>query len=191
MIPFASRHQTTIDIPFDPPHTVTIRKLPGRHLQRAALENQFASIARFRKMGGAAFQKELESVSEKAKRDEAIQKAQADPLNGFDPYVLMMYGIVAWTYPESLKVEVVIDEESALVMDAAEKIIAAFEKKTGSVSEAAASILAAAKVGKRVIPALEDLDDEAVEFFAREILKFSKPSLFRTEAEEEAARKND
>jgi len=38
--------------------------------------------------------------------------------------------------------------------------------------------------------AIDDLDDDTLEFFAREILQVSKPSLFRTPEEAEAARKN-
>ncbi len=38
--------------------------------------------------------------------------------------------------------------------------------------------------------AVEDLDDEALDFLAREILKLSKPSLFQTAPEAEADQKN-
>lgn len=38
--------------------------------------------------------------------------------------------------------------------------------------------------------AIADLDDEAIEFFAMEILRRTKPDLFRTAPEAEAARKN-
>ncbi len=39
--------------------------------------------------------------------------------------------------------------------------------------------------------AIDDLDDDALDWFAREILQRTKPSLFQTEDEREAARKND
>ncbi len=38
--------------------------------------------------------------------------------------------------------------------------------------------------------AIEDLDDDALEWFARAILQLTKPGLFQTEDEAEAARKN-
>ena len=37
---------------------------------------------------------------------------------------------------------------------------------------------------------VEDLSDEAVEFIATEILRLTKPALFQTDADREAARKN-
>jgi hypothetical protein len=38
---------------------------------------------------------------------------------------------------------------------------------------------------------IADLDDEALEYFAVEIMRLTKPGLFQTPAEREAARKND
>lgn len=44
---------------------------------------------------------------------------------------------------------------------------------------------------KPVTPeAIDDLDDEALEFFATEILRLTKPGLFQTQEEAEAAQKN-
>jgi hypothetical protein len=39
--------------------------------------------------------------------------------------------------------------------------------------------------------AIRDLDDDAVDFIAREVLKLAKPSLFQSREEQEQARKND
>lgn len=142
---FASRAQKVLEIPFDPPHTVTIQKLAGRHLGQAALENQLASIDTFRKMGGAAFQKELTAITAASAGEAAAPKPAAtpDPLAGFDKAIVMLYGIKAWDYEEP-------------------------------VNEAT----------------LADLTEEAADFFTREILRFTKPSLFMTEAEAEADTKN-
>jgi hypothetical protein len=38
--------------------------------------------------------------------------------------------------------------------------------------------------------AIDDLDDDAIEFIAREVLKLTKPSLFQTADEQEHERKN-
>lgn len=38
---------------------------------------------------------------------------------------------------------------------------------------------------------IDDLDDDAVDFYARAILKLTKPSLFQTKPEQEAETKND
>lgn len=39
--------------------------------------------------------------------------------------------------------------------------------------------------------AIDDLDDDALEFFAREVMRLTKPALFLDEPAAEAARKND
>jgi hypothetical protein len=44
---------------------------------------------------------------------------------------------------------------------------------------------------KSLPSAVEDLDDEALEFFAIEIMRITKPGLFLSREEREAARKND
>jgi hypothetical protein len=139
---FASRAQKTLEIPFDPPHTVTIQRLAGRHLAQAAMENQLNSIDTFRKMGGAAFQKELNAIRE---TEQAGDKpvAAPDPMAGYDQGVLIAHGVVAWSYEDPLTRE-----------------------------------------------ALADLTDEASEFFAREVLRLSKPGLFLTAEESEAVTKN-
>lgn len=142
---FASRTTKTIEILFDPPHVVTIVKLAGRHLERASQENTFGAVDTLKRLGGPAFQKELASVGDPEAQAAAVKKRQADPLNAYDPYVLLRFGIKAWTYDESL-VPVNVIEESGV-----------------SVSR---------------IAAIEDLDEEAVDFLAREILRLSKPSLF-------------
>lgn len=97
---FASRTQQTVPIPFDEPHTVTIRKLAGRHLQAAREASQAAAVAAVARMGGAAFQRELQAAggNDPAAVVALVAAQQADPLNGLDRYVVLAKGIVAWTY---------------------------------------------------------------------------------------------
>jgi hypothetical protein len=162
--PFASRVVVTLPIPFDPPNEVTIRKLAGRHLERARNVFMTGLFLDVQARGGAAVQKDMQSLfkkddsAEQADIAEQVKKVAADPLNGFDPYVVAQGGIVAWTYPESLSVELMTDEKGN---------------------------------GVPRVRAIDDLDEDAVRWFATEIMRLTKPSLFQTEAEAEAARKND
>jgi hypothetical protein len=151
---FASRRTKTVEIPFDPPNTVTIQALAGRHLERAQQETQFASADSLKRLGGIAFQRELAQLGDDNKRDELVKQHQADPLNSYDKYTVNQRGIVSWSYPESLKPETYQDETGQTVTR---------------------------------VKALDDLDSEAVDFFAREILQLSKPSLFLTDDETKAA----
>ena len=141
MNPFASRTTETIDLPFDPPHTATIRKLAGRHLEKAKQENQFASVDALRRMGGVKFQQEIAALGDQSK--EAIAKFQADPMNEYDLYVLLRYGVIAWSYSDPVTPE-----------------------------------------------QLDDLVDDAVQFLAAKILRLSKPALFQSAEEYQAAQKN-
>ena len=129
---FASRTEKTIPIPFDPPHEVTIRKLAGRHLERAKQEGQIKSVDWIRKLGGAEFSRELSALGDPAERAAALEKrkaeVRADPLQKFDRTVVLEKGIVRWTYPEPVTPE-----------------------------------------------ALEDLEEEAGEWLAREILALTFP----------------
>ncbi len=111
--PFASYTQQTIAIPWDDPHTVTIRRLAGRHEQKARDVAQAASVAALKRLGGAAFQRELTQAGggDPAKVAALVAQRQADPLNGFDRYTVLAKGIVAWTYDEPLTpVEVLEDD---------------------------------------------------------------------------------
>ena len=155
---FASRTTKTIPIPFDPPHTVTIRKLAGRHLERANQENTFSSIDTLRRMGGVAFQRELAALGTPDQQAAAVATARADPLTAYDRYVLMRFGVESWTYPESLEPETVIEESGISVQR---------------------------------VRALEDLVEEAVDFFSRAILKLAKPALFVEADVAAVAEKND
>lgn len=160
--PFASRVVVTLPIPFDPPNEVTIRKLAGRHLERARnvfLTSLFLDV---QARGGAAVQKDMQQLfvkdaPNKEEVEEKVKAVAADPLNGFDPYIVAQGGIVSWTYPESLKVELVTDEKGNQIPR---------------------------------VQAIDDLDEDAVRWFATEIMRITKPSLFQTKDEAEDDRKN-
>lgn len=160
--PFASRVTKTLPIDFDPPNEVTIRKLAGRHLERARdayLTDLYLGV---RDRGGAAVQKDLQQLfksddSDAKDMQAKVEKAKADPLNGLDPYTVAAGGIVGWTYPESLVPERVTEGDATTMR----------------------------------IRAIDDLDEDALRWFATEIMRLTKPSLFQTPAEVEAERKND
>lgn len=160
---FASRTTKTIEIPFDPPHTVTIQKLSGRHLVRAHETFFNELVAGVQARGGARVQKELQDLwaTDKDDTKKAIEAVQADPLNGYDKYALLYGGIKSWSYPESLE-RVPVQE-----LNEAGQLVTVMR-----------------------IPAIDDLDDEAVAFFATEIMRLTKPSLFQTEEEAKAEQKN-
>lgn len=164
---FASREQRTIPIPFDPPHEVTIQKLSGKNLERASKAFIAELIGDVQKQGGSRVMKDMQSLWDKDKPEgenaetlasEEVEKVKKDPLNGYDKHVLMYMGILRWSYPDSLE-KVPTQEENA--------------------------------GGQRVtvlrVPAIDDLDDQAVTFFATEILKLTKPSLFLTPVEQKEA----
>jgi hypothetical protein len=160
--PFASKVVVTLPVPFDPPHEVTIRKLAGRHLERARnvfLTGLFQDV---QARGGAAVQKEMQQLFVKDAPDqqeiaEKVKKVEADPLNGFDKYVIAQAGLVAWTYPESLKLEQVVDVDGSIAMRC---------------------------------PAIDDLDEDTVEWIATEVMRLTKPALFQSASEAAADRKN-
>ncbi len=141
---FASRTQLTVPLPSDEGQTVTIRKLPGRHLEKARVEKQIASQEFVSRMGGQEFRKQLAAIGAAETTNKLVEQAQADPLNSYDAYTVVAHGIVGWSYPEKVSPETI-----------------------------------------------EDLDADAVEFLACEILKLSKPSLFHTADEAAAIKKNE
>lgn len=152
---FAHRITKTIEVPFDPPHTVTIQALAGRHLQRAQQLNTVDSVKYFKQMGGPAFQKELQDAvgSQDSKTIEAAieqekEAKKADPLRGCDRYTVLAAGIKAWSYDESLTPAETFDE------DGVTKILR--------------------------IPAILELTDAAADFLASEIMALTP---MRTEAD--------
>jgi len=160
--PFASRVTVTVPVPFDPPNEVTIRKLAGRHLERARSAFLTGMYQDVMARGGAAVQREMQTLFKKdsdeaAKVDEQVKALRDDPLNGYDLYVLAQGGIVAWSYPETLAPEQVTDEQGTVTMR---------------------------------VRALDDLDEDALRWLATEIMRLTKPALFQSPEEAAEARKN-
>lgn len=141
--PFASKVTKTIPIPFDPPHEVTLRKLSGRHLQKARDAFMAEMFRGIQERGGANVQKEMAALWDNPEAKQQIETAQTDPLAGLDKYTLARLGIERWSYDEPVSEQ-----------------------------------------------AVDDLDDEAVAFFATETMRLTKPALFQTKDEQEADRKN-
>lgn len=161
---FASLTQATIAVPFDPPHTITIRKLTGAEVDRAqaanlknaasgALGRNWAERVR-RQMRKGIDEVRLKALTLEqlaARENDAVLVELDHPMNGFDRYEVIKAGLIAWSYDTG----------------ADEKTIAAARLK-----------------------AIDDLDDEGADFVATEIIRLTKPSLFQTMAEREAAQKN-
>lgn len=153
---FASQTAATIPIPFDQPHTVTIRTLTGREVEAAQLAHATSVAAggarhwaaRFRRLLEKAAQAGQDATKVTGMNESDVLSSIQDPLTGFDRYALLA-GLTAWTYPTP------ITEPS--------------EREA----------------------AFGDLVDDAVEFFATEILRKTKPALFATSVEDaETIRKN-
>jgi len=143
---FAS--QTTSDpipIPFDPPHTVTVRKLTGRELERAQQAHMIGIVSGSARTWAARFSAMAKTGDPKA------MELLNDPLLGYDREAVIRSGLVAWSYSQPI---------------------------------------AAVPPSEKTPDAIADLDDEAMDFIAREIMRRTKPSLFQTDAEREEARKN-
>lgn len=157
---FAS--ETTSDripIPFDPPHWIQVRKLTGRETERAQEAHRDTLATGSARSWATTFRRMLE----KGAKDPEVLKVIRDPLTGYDRYALVRSGLVAWSYPRSLK--------------------------------PIGAIPAVLKDGQIVTPAveasdaIEDLDDEAVDFIATEVLRLTKPHLFYATAEDADAEK--
>jgi hypothetical protein len=140
--PFASHTQSTVPLPCDPPHTITIRKLTGREIEQA--QEAHRSNLGSPRSWAATFRRMLEKGSA---TDPDVLQAIRDPLTGYDRYALVRAGLVAWSYPQALK-------------------FTPSDKVDGKVD------------------AIEDLDDEALDFIATEVLRLTKPQLFMTSAED-------
>jgi hypothetical protein len=160
---FASQTRVTMPIPFDLPNDVTLQALTGRQLSKAAKAFYGEMISDIQARGGAKVQKDIQTLWEKDPKDAKaeVEKVKADPLNGYDPYALLYKGIVAWSYPDSLSLVPVVEKADD-----------------------------GHDVTVMRIPAIEDLGAEAVDFFAREILRLTKPALFLTAEEATAEQKN-
>lgn len=171
--PFASDITETIENPFDPPHSVTVRKLSAKKLAKASQANTIELISTVQAMGGAKAQREMRDLfkpdpSEKAAADEtakaaeAVEKMKADPLNGYDKHALLYAGITAWSYGKPLTPEPV--EEVNV------------EGQTVTVMR---------------IRAIDDCDPEFVDFYADKIMRLTKPSAYLSKEEAKAEQVKD
>jgi hypothetical protein len=91
---FASQTQSDpIPIPFDPPHTIVVRKVTGKEYQAAVNDSTGRITALFRRAlaGGGV-------------TDPAVFAAAADPLLGHDRSALVRAGLVSWSYPQPIAV---------------------------------------------------------------------------------------
>lgn len=138
---FASETTDTLPILSDPPQTVTIRKLTGREIEQAQLNDLkrvtsgqtgrgWAAVFQARKAQGIA-------------TNEDATRVLTDPLGGYDRYTVIKTGIVSWSYAKPIEDET-----------------------------------------------LNDLDDDAIEFFALAIMRLSKPALFLSREEVEVEKKS-
>lgn len=167
---FASREQKTLPVPFDLPNEITIQKLSAKQLERASKTFIDGMIADVQSRGGSRVMKDMQELWKKAEAPgpdgaavvKEIESVKSDPLNGYDKHVLIRMGIVSWTYPESLKPASVVEKTN----DGRDMTVVTY-------------------------PAIDDLSDEAVEFFATEILRLTKPSLFLTAEEKKAEQVKD
>jgi hypothetical protein len=159
--PFASQTVSDpIPTPWDPAHHVVVRKLTSRELDAAA-EAHRSGLA-----GGSArsWPAKLKRALEHGLSDPQVQQAIQDPLTGYDRYALVRSGLVSWSYPQSVKPV------------PARAGIKAVGNRPGSEAIVASD-------------AVEDLDDEAVDFIATEVLRLTKPGLFAATAEDADAEK--
>lgn len=98
---FSSRSATTIPIPHDPPHEVTICKLSGGKLRQADEARDFALARYIDQMGGATYR---ESVAAQYAKAAADRKAAGEPpvvsnpAQAFDSITVIKGGTKAWTF---------------------------------------------------------------------------------------------
>ena len=95
---FASKTTATVGLPMDVPQTVTIRKLTGKEIEAAQVAHRGSILTDNAKAWGGAFRRMLE----KGANDPEVLKALADPLTGYDRFVVLKAGLVGWSYGEKV-----------------------------------------------------------------------------------------
>jgi len=91
---FASQTSQTVLMPFDPPHTITIRKLTGREVEKA----QEADAINLAKGSARTWAARLKRMA--ATGDPKAMDALHDPLIGYDRFAIIRFGLMAWTYEQ-------------------------------------------------------------------------------------------
>ena len=165
--PFASRITATLDIPFDLPHQVTIQRLAGRHLERARSVFFQNMVQDVQARGGAAAQKDVQQLftPDKAPGDDASDAEAKTALEKAkaDPLNgLDQYSVVAPGIKSWTYPESLAPEK--VLDDDGDEVFR--------------------------VKAILDMDEDALKWFATEILRLTKPAAFQTADEQEADRKN-
>lgn len=143
-----------IPLPFDEGQWIRVRALTGEEYEAAQTAHRIEFV------NGDKWAGLFKTFIEKGPSTASVKKALADPLTGFNRYVLARSGLVAWSYPQSIK-------------------------RIEPVPAVAATDTTPAQAEVVAVDAIKDLRDDPLEFVAREVLKLTKPSLF-VETPEEA-----
>jgi len=117
--PFASLTTATIAIPHDPPHTATIRRLTGREYDQAQESHRSEFASGRTNAWAATFRRALE----RGATDPQVLKALADPLTGFDRFVLAKKGLVAWNYDRPVSPEAIEDLDDETIDHLAREVL--------------------------------------------------------------------
>jgi hypothetical protein len=103
MSSFASRHQKTIDNPFESGVTFTIQKLNGAAVEQAQAKHMASFVVGRNPRGWAGiFHEKLQQGT--ATNEDAL-KLIRDPLAGYDRLTVAKLGLVAWSYVDEASKE--------------------------------------------------------------------------------------
>lgn len=96
---FASHTKSDpIPVPFDPPHTITVRQLTGQEYEEAQ-----AAHARGIASGRNWSNRFRTAISAGIATDEQVSLAVSDPLLGYDRLAMAQAGLVAWSFKDGDK----------------------------------------------------------------------------------------
>lgn len=115
---FTNQIEKTLPVPNDPDHAITIRKLPRRHLEKAAREAQRQHLEGLQEIGGprqiAELQEALEKLDPPKPEQPVSDEPKRDPLTAYDRQTLLQAAIVRWTYDVPVTPETIqeIDEDT-------------------------------------------------------------------------------
>lgn len=159
--PFASRTVATLPIPFDPPNEVTIQKLAGRHLQKAETAAQANWIETMDAKGGVKKQREILKAY---KDDDPKPEPGKEPEPKPEPEPETPVDPLAQLDPYT---------------------VCRFGIKSWTYPESLS-----VDADTQRISALDDMDQDSLEWFATEIMRLTKPRLFQTKDEHQESEKN-